>query len=180
VGYGTALGVIRAAREKGKRVSVIATETRPVMQGARLTAFELKHDGIDVSIAPDTSIALLMARGMIDKVIVGADRVLRDGHVFNKIGTYQLAILAKEHKIPFYVAAPLSSFDLKSRVEDVIIEERAYDEVVKVAGKRIAPKGIRVFNPAFDVTPPTLITAIVTEKGVLEPPYEQSIAKILS
>ncbi|MEM4320776.1 MAG: hypothetical protein QW475_02915, partial [Candidatus Nitrosocaldus sp.] len=119
-------------------------------------------------------------RGMIDKVIVGADRVLRDGHVFNKIGTYQLAILAKEHKIPFYVAAPLSSFDLKSRVEDVIIEERAYDEVVKVAGKRIAPKGIRVFNPAFDVTPPTLITAIVTEKGVLEPPYEQSIAKILS
>ncbi|MFN4336884.1 MAG: S-methyl-5-thioribose-1-phosphate isomerase [Candidatus Nitrosocaldus sp.] len=180
VGYGTALGVIRAAREKGKRISVIATETRPVMQGARLTTFELKHDGIDVSIAPDTSIALLMARGMIDKVIVGADRVLRDGHVFNKIGTYQVAILAKEHRIPFYVAAPLSSFDLKSRVEDVVIEERTYDEVVKIAGKRVAPKGIRVFNPAFDLTPPSLITAIVTENGVLEPPYEQSIARIFN
>ncbi|MCS6768774.1 MAG: S-methyl-5-thioribose-1-phosphate isomerase [Candidatus Nitrosocaldus sp.] len=180
VGYGTALGVIRAAREKGKRISVIAAETRPVMQGARLTAFELKHDGIDVSIAPDTSIGLLMARGMIDKVIVGADRVLRDGHVFNKIGTYQVAILAREHSIPFYVAAPLSSFDLKSRVDEVTIEERAYDEVVKVSGKRVAPRGVRVFNPAFDITPPHLITAIVTEKGVLEQPYEQSIARVFN
>ncbi len=180
VGYGTALGVIRASVEQGKRLSVIATETRPVMQGSRLTAFELKHDGIDVSIVPDTAVALLMARGMIDKVIVGADRVLRDGHVFNKIGTYQIALLAKEHKIPFYVAAPLSSFDLSSNVKDVIIEERAFDEVVKVGGKRVAPKGVRVFNPAFDVTPPHLISAIITERGILEPPYEESIARIFN
>jgi len=180
VGYGTALGVIRASIEQGKRLSVIATETRPVMQGSRLTAFELKHDGIDVSIVPDTAVALLMARGMIDKVIVGADRVLRDGHVFNKIGTYQIALLAKEHKIPFYVAAPLSSFDLSSDVKDVIIEERAFDEVVKVGGKRIAPKGVRVFNPAFDVTPPHLINAIITERGILEPPYEESIARVFN
>lgn len=176
VGYGTALGVIRAAYEQGKRLSVLATETRPVMQGSRLTAFELKHDGIDVSIVPDTAVALLMARGMVDKVIVGADRVLKDGHVFNKIGTYQIALLAKEHGIPFYVAAPLSSFDLKSSVKDVIIEERVFDEVVKVGGRRIAPKGVRVFNPAFDITPPHLITAIVTEKGVLRAPYEDAIA----
>ncbi len=180
VGYGTALGVIRASIEQGKRLCVIATETRPVMQGARLTAFELKYDGIDVSIVPDTAVALLMARGMIDKVIVGADRVLSDGHVFNKIGTYQIALLAREHKIPFYVAAPLSSFDLNSSVKDVIIEERPFDEVVKVGGKRIAPRGVRVFNPAFDVTPPHLISAIITERGILEPPYEESIAGIFN
>ena len=179
VAYGTALGVLRAAKEQGKRINVIATETRPVLQGARLTAFELKHDGIDVSVAPDTAVGSLIARGMIRKVIVGADRVLRTGHVFNKIGTYQVAVLAKKHSIPFYVAAPLSSFDLKSSPDQVTIEERSFDEVVMMGGKRVVPKGVRVFNPAFDVTPPELISGIITEKGVLTPPYDMSIKMIL-
>ncbi|HEX2615334.1 MAG TPA: S-methyl-5-thioribose-1-phosphate isomerase, partial [Nitrososphaera sp.] len=158
VAYGTALGVIRAARESGKRLSVIATETRPVMQGSRLTAFELQHDGVDVSLIPDTAVGHMMSRGAIKRVIVGADRVLRTGHVFNKIGTYQVAILASRHKVPFYVAAPLSTFDFESSPEDVVIEERSVDEVVKVGKKRVAPKGVRIFNPAFDMTPPELIT----------------------
>jgi len=179
VAYGTALGVIRAARESGKRLSVIATETRPVMQGSRLTAFELQHDGIDVSLIPDTAVGHMMARGAIRRVIVGADRVLRTGHVFNKIGTYQVAILAKEHKIPFYVAAPLSTFDFESSPEDVVIEERSVDEVVKVGKKRIAPKRVRVFNPAFDMTPPELITGIITERGVLTPPFEKNLKTLM-
>jgi len=179
VAYGTALGVLRSAKEQGKRINVIATETRPVLQGARLTAFELKHDGIDVSVAPDTAVGSLMARGMIRKVIVGADRVLRSGHAFNKIGTYQIAILAKKHDIPFYVAAPLSSFDLNSSPGQVTIEERSFDEVVMMGGKRVVPKGVRVFNPAFDVTPPELISGIITEKGVLTPPYDMSIKMVL-
>jgi methylthioribose-1-phosphate isomerase len=172
VAYGTALGVIRAARESGKRLSVIATETRPVMQGSRLTAFELQHDGVDVSLIPDTAVGHMMSRGAIRRVIVGADRVLRTGHVFNKIGTYQVAILASRHKVPFYVAAPLSTFDFESSPEDVVIEERSVDEVVKVGKKRVAPKGVRVFNPAFDMTPPELISGIITERGVLKPPFE--------
>jgi methylthioribose-1-phosphate isomerase len=179
VAYGTALGVLRAAKEQGKRINVIATETRPVLQGSRLTAFELKHDGIDVSITPDTAVGSLMARRMIKKVIVGADRVLRTGHVFNKIGTYQVAVLAKKHDIPFYAAAPLSSFDLHSDPEQVMIEERSFDEVAMMGGKRIVPKGIRIFNPAFDITPPELISGIITEKGVLTPPYDTSIKAIL-
>jgi methylthioribose-1-phosphate isomerase len=179
VAYGTALGVIRAARESGKRLSVIATETRPVMQGARLTAFELQHDGIDVSLIPDTAVGHMMARGAIRRVIVGADRVLRTGHVFNKIGTYQVAILANKHKVPFYVAAPLSTFDFESSPEDVVIEERSVDEVVKVGKKRVAPKGVRVFNPAFDMTPPELITGIITERGVLTPPFEKNLKSML-
>ena len=179
VAYGTALGVLRSAKEQGKRINVIATETRPVLQGARLTAFELKHDGIDVSVAPDTAVGSLMARGMIRKVIVGADRVLRSGHAFNKIGTYQIAILAKKHDIPFYVAAPLSSFDLNSSPDQVTIEERSFDEVVMMGGKRVVPKGVRVFNPAFDVTPPELISGIITEKGILTPPYDMSIKMVL-
>jgi methylthioribose-1-phosphate isomerase len=179
VAYGTALGVLRAAKDQGKRINVIATETRPVLQGARLTAFELKHDGIDVSVAPDTAIGSLMSRKMIKKVIVGADRVLRTGHVFNKIGTYQVAILANRHNIPFYVAAPLSSFDLKSDPDQVTIEERSFDEVTSIGGKRTVPKGVRVFNPAFDITPPELISGIITEKGVLKPPYDMSIKTIL-
>ncbi len=178
VAYGTALGVIRSARESGKRLSVIATETRPVMQGSRLTAFELQHDGIDVSLIPDTAVGHMMSRGAIKRVIVGADRVLRTGHVFNKIGTYQVAILAKRHKVPFYVAAPLSTFDLKSNPEDVVIEERSTDEVVKVGSKRVAPKGVRIFNPAFDMTPPELITGIITEKGVLKAPFEKNVKAI--
>ncbi|MEO9295183.1 MAG: S-methyl-5-thioribose-1-phosphate isomerase [Nitrososphaera sp.] len=179
VAYGTALGVIRAARESGKRLSVIATETRPVMQGARLTAFELQHDGVDVSLIPDTAVGHMMARGAIRRVIVGADRVLRTGHVFNKIGTYQVAILANRHKVPFYVAAPLSTFDFESNPEDVVIEERPIDEVVKVGKKRVAPKGVRIFNPAFDMTPPELISGIITEKGVLRPPFEKNLKALL-
>jgi methylthioribose-1-phosphate isomerase len=173
--YGTALGVIRAAREDGKRVTVIATETRPVMQGSRLTAFELQHDGIDVSLIPDTAVGFMMSKGTIRRVIVGADRILRNGHVFNKIGTYQVAIMAKIHNIPFYVAAPFSTFDFKSNVEDIVIEERSKEEVTMMGKKRIAPEGVRVFNPAFDVTPPELITGIITERGILKPPYEKEL-----
>lgn len=179
VAYGTALGVIRAARDSGKRLSVIATETRPVMQGSRLTAFELLHDGIDVSLITDTAVGHMMAIGAVNHVIVGADRVLRTGHVFNKIGTYQVAILASKHNVPFYVAAPLSTFDFESTPEDVIIEDRSVDEVVKVGKRRIAPKGVRVFNPAFDMTPPELITGIITEKGVLTPPFNKNLKSLL-
>lgn len=179
VGYGTALGVIRAADESGKHISVVATETRPVMQGSRLTAFELQHDGIDVSLIPDTAAGYMMSRHMIMRVIVGADRVLRTGHVFNKIGTYQVAVIANLHKIPFYVAAPLSTFDFESNPSDIVIEERPIEEVIKIAGKRIAPRGVRVFNPAFDLTPPELISGIITEKGVLKPPFEESLKMLL-
>ena len=180
VAYGTALGTIRAAREEGKQVSVIATETRPVQQGSRLTAFELHHDGIDVSLIPDTAVGYAMAKGMVDKVIVGADRVLRTGHVFNKIGTYQVATMAKMHNVPFYVAAPISTFDMKSAPEDIIIEQRGAEEVVQIGGKRTAPEGIGVINPAFDMTPPQLITGIVTEKGIARPPFHESIAALLN
>lgn len=180
VAYGTALGVIRAAKGSGKNISVVATETRPVMQGSRLTVFELKHDQIDVSLIPDTAVGYTMSKGKIQHVIVGADRILKSGHVFNKIGTYQLAVLAKRHKIPFYVAAPLSTFDLNNTLKDIIIEERSENEVKKIGKKLIAPKDVRVMNPAFDVTPPSLITRIITEKGILEPPYSKSIKKVFS
>ena len=178
VGYGTALGVIRATKESGKKIKVIATETRPVMQGSRLTAFELKHDGIDVSLIPDTAVGYVMSKGLVTKVIVGADRILRTGHVYNKIGTYQVATMAKQHKIPFYVAAPLSTFDLKSNLEDVIIENRKASEVTMIAGKKTAPDDIEVLNPAFDLTPPELITGIITEAGVAKPPFDESIKKL--
>lgn len=173
--YGTALGVIRRAKEDGKRLSVIVTETRPVMQGSRLTTFELHHDDIDVSLIPDTAVGYMMFRKVIKRVIVGADRVLRTGHVFNKIGTYQVAIMANIHKVPFYVAAPLSTFDFENTPEDVVIEERSIDEVIKIGRKRIVPRGVRVFNPAFDMTPPELITGIITEKGVLKPPFGKNL-----
>jgi len=178
VAYGTALGVIRATKESGKKIKVIATETRPVQQGSRLTAFELKYDGIDVSLIPDTAVGYTMANNLVNKVIVGADRILRTGHVFNKIGTYQVATMAKQHKIPFYVAAPLSTFDMKSNPEDVIIEMRKGSEVTGIGDKKTAPDGIGVINPAFDMTPPELITGIITEKGVVKPPYEESIKKL--
>lgn len=178
VAYGTALGVIRATKESGKKIKVIATETRPVMQGSRLTAFELKHDGIDVSLIPDTAVGYSMANGLVSKVIVGADRVLRTGHVYNKIGTYQVAMMAKQHNIPFYVAAPLSTFDMKSVPSDVIIEQRKASEVTGMAGKKTAPDDISVINPAFDMTPPELITGIITEAGVAKPPFEESIKKL--
>ena len=178
VAYGTALGVIRATRESGKNVKVIATETRPVQQGSRLTAFELKHDGFDVSLIPDTAVGYSMANGLVNKVIVGADRIVRTGHVFNKIGTYQVAIIAKQHGIPFYVAAPLSTFDMKSNADEVIIEMRQGTEVTGIGDKKTAPDGIGVINPAFDMTPPELISGIITEKGIAKPPYEESIKKL--
>ena len=178
VGYGTALGVIRATKDKGKNIKVIATETRPVQQGSRLTAFELKHDGIDVSLIPDTAVGYTMANSLVNKIIVGADRILRTGHVYNKIGTYQLAIMAKQHNLPFYVAAPLSTFDMKNNTEDVIIEQRKASEVTGIGDKKTAPDGINVINPAFDMTPPELISGIITENGVAKPPYQESIKKL--
>jgi len=178
VGYGTALGVIRATKESGKNIKVIATETRPVQQGSRLTAFELKHDGIDVSLIPDTAVGYTMANGLVNGVVVGADRILLTGHVFNKIGTYQVATMAKKHSIPFYVAAPLSTFDLESRPDDVIIEQRKASEVTGIGDKKTAPDGIDVINPAFDMTPPELISGIITENGVAKPPFQESIKKL--
>lgn len=178
VAYGTALGVIRATRESGKNVKVIATETRPIQQGSRLTAFELKHDGFDVSLIPDTAVGYSMANGLVNKVVVGADRIVKTGHVFNKIGTYQVATMAKQHGIPFYVAAPLSTFDMKTDAQDVIIEMRKGSEVTGVGDKKTAPDDIGVINPAFDMTPPELISGIITEKGVAKAPYEESIKKL--
>ncbi len=178
VAYGTALGVIRAARDEGKEVRVIATETRPVQQGSRLTAFELKHDGIDTRLIPDTAVGYAMAEGLVDRVIVGADRILRTGHIYNKIGTYQVAVMARKHDIPFYVAAPLSTFDMQSGTGDVVIEQRGADELTGTGGRRTAPEGIGVINPAFDVTPPELVSGIITERGVAVPPYVQSIEKL--
>jgi len=178
VGYGTALGVIRATKDSGKNIKVIATETRPVQQGSRLTAFELKHDGIAVSLIPDTAVGYTMANGLVNKIVVGADRILRTGHVYNKIGTYQVATMAKQHNIPFYVAAPLSTFDMKSDPEDVIIEQRSASEVTGIGDKKTAPDGIDVINPAFDMTPPELIAGIITERGVAKHPFEESIKKL--
>ena len=178
VGYGTALGVIRAIKESGKNIKVIATETRPIQQGSRLTAFELKHDGINVSLIPDTAVGYTMANGLVNGVVVGADRILQTGHVFNKIGTYQVSTMAKQHNIPFYVAAPLSTFDLKSNPEDIIIEQRKASEVTGIGDKKTAPDGIDVINPAFDMTPPELISGIITENGIVKPPYEESIKKL--
>ena len=178
VGYGTALGVIRATKDSGKNIKVIATETRPVQQGSRLTAFELKHDGIDVSLIPDTAVGYTMANGLVNKIIVGADRILRSGHVYNKIGTYQVATMAKQHNIPFYVAAPLSTFDMSSNPEDVVIEQRKASEVTGIGDKKTAPDDINVINPAFDMTPPELISGIITENGVAKPPFVDSIIKL--
>ena len=178
VGYGTALGVIRATRDSGKNIKVIATETRPVQQGSRLTAFELKHDGIDVTIIPDTAVGYTMVNGLVNKIVVGADRILRTGHVFNKIGTYQVAAIAKQHDIPFYVAAPLSTFDLESDPKDVTIEQRDPSEVTRVGDKNTAPDGVNVINPAFDMTPPELISGIITEKSIVKAPFEDSIKKL--
>jgi len=175
VAYGTALGVIRATRESGKNIKVIVTETRPVQQGSRLTAFELKHDGFDVSLIPDTAVGYVMANDLVNKVIVGADRIVKTGHVFNKIGTYQVATMAKQHGIPFYVAAPLSTIDMESKAEDVIIEMRKGSEVTGIGDKKTAPDNINVINPAFDITPPELISGIITEKGIAKPPFEESI-----
>ncbi len=177
-GYGTALGVIRAAVENNKRISVISDETRPFLQGARLTAWELMEDNIPVTLIADNSAGLLMRKGKINAVIVGADRIASNGDVANKIGTYQVAVLAHENNIPFYVAAPLSTIDLKLESGDEIpIEERDIDEVVNVFGTRIAPNGVEALNYAFDITPNKYVKAIITEKGVLYPPYKKYIAE---
>jgi methylthioribose-1-phosphate isomerase len=177
-GYGTALGVIRGAREAGKRVQVIACETRPFLQGARLTAWELKRDRIPVTLITDGMAAHLMARGTIDCVVVGADRIAANGDTANKIGTYAHAVVAARHGIPFYVAAPLSTVDLACPTgAQIPIEERASREVTHVFDRQIAPSGIRVANPAFDVTPSEIVTAIVTERGVATPPFGRSLAR---
>jgi methylthioribose-1-phosphate isomerase len=166
VDYGTALGVIRRAVEEGKRIKVIATETRPMFQGARLTAYELQKDRVPVTLTIDSAVGYLMHKRMIDKVVVGADRIVRDA-VINKIGTFTVAVLAKEHGIPFYVAAPKSTFDLGRTSSEVLIEERSPDEITCIDSVRIAPKEVEVLNPAFDITPLNLVTAIVSETGIL-------------
>ena len=179
VGFGTALGVIRAAREAGKCIKVIVNETRPALQGARLTAFELVRDGFHCTLISDTAVGHMLSRGRVDKVIVGADRITKDGYVFNKIGTYQVAVLANRHGVPFYPAAPRSTFDLQRTHDRVTIEERGADEVVRVKGRRVAPKGIAVANPAFDETPPELVSAIITDAGVIGRPVEENIASVV-
>ncbi len=168
VDYGTALGVIRAAWNQGKKIEVIATETRPKLQGARLTAYELMRDGIPVTLITDSMVGFVMAKKQVNLVVVGADRIVKDA-VINKIGTYSVAVLAKEHDVPFYVAAPKSTMDLKHTSRDVIIEERDPEEVTGFRSERTAPKGIKVMNPAFDVTPMKYVRAIITEVGVFSP-----------
>ncbi len=180
VGYGTALGVVRAAREAGKYVKVIVPETRPALQGSRLTAFELARDGFDCTVITDTAVGYMLSTGRVDKVVVGADRITKDGFVFNKIGTYQEAVLADRHKIPFYPAAPYSSFDLERTHDQVAIEERGFDEVVKVRGRRIVPLGVPVANPVFDITPPDLVSAIISDRGLVRRPVEKNIASVMS
>jgi methylthioribose-1-phosphate isomerase len=178
-GYGTALGVIRAAVERGHQIQVYADETRPFLQGARLTAWELMHDGIPTTVLCDNMAASLMRQGKIQAVIVGADRIAANGDVANKIGTYGVAVLAKEHGIPFYVAAPWSTIDLATPSGDVIpIEQRPAIEVTHHGGKQLTPHGVAVENPAFDVTPAKYVTAIVTERGVLRAPYAESLQQL--
>jgi len=166
VDYGTALAVIRVAWEEGKKIRVIASETRPKLQGARLTAYELMRDGIPVTLITDNMVGYVMYKGLVDKIIVGADRIVRDA-VINKIGTYTVAVLAREHNIPFYVAAPLSTFDLNISAKDVIIEERDPKEVTQIKSIRIAPLGVNALNPAFDITPIKYVDAIICERGAL-------------
>jgi methylthioribose-1-phosphate isomerase len=180
-GYGTALGVIRAAAERGKRVAVLADETRPFLQGARLTAWELVKDGIDTTVITDNMTASMMRLGNVDLVVVGADRIAANGDVANKIGTYGVAVLAREHDIPFYVAAPLSTIDLDTPDGSGIpIEERNVREVTHLGSARLTPEGAKIRNPAFDVTPAKYVTAIITERGIARPPYEQSLADLLA
>lgn len=178
-GYGTALGVVRAAREQGKQVSVFADETRPFLQGSRLTAWELRKDHIPVTVIADNMAGSVLRTGQIACVIVGTDRTAANGDVANKIGTYPLAVLAQRHRVPFYVAAPLSSIDLDCPAGAAIpIEQRAAKELTEFRGKQVTPKGIQVFNPAFDVTPAELVSAIITERGIARPPYGKSLAAL--
>jgi methylthioribose-1-phosphate isomerase len=178
-GYGTALGVIRAAAEQGKRVAVLADETRPFLQGARLTAWELVRDGIDTTVITDNMAGAMMRQGGIDLVVVGADRIAANGDVANKIGTYAVAVLAREHDIPFYVAAPLSTVDLQTADgAGIPIEERNSREVSHIGSARLTPEGAQIRNPAFDVTPAKYVTAIVTERGIARPPYDESLKRL--
>ena len=180
-GYGTALGVIRAAHEQGKVTMVFADETRPFLQGARLTAWELHHDGIPVTLIADSMAGLMMRRGKVSAVVVGSDRIAANGDVANKIGTYQVALAAQDNNVPFYVAAPTTTVDLHTPDGDAIpIEERDPREITELAGVRLAPEGIQVANPAFDVTPARLVTAIITETGVARAPYEKSLAALVA
>ena len=179
-GHGTALGVIRSAVDAGKRVQVFADETRPFLQGARLTAWELREDGIPVTLIADNAAGFLMSRGRIDAVIVGADRVAANGDVANKIGTYQVAVLARRHGMPFYVACPRSTIDLSAASgDDIPIEERSADEVTGYGDMRWAPADVDVVNPVFDVTPAELVTALITEKGVVLAPDAAKIAALM-
>jgi methylthioribose-1-phosphate isomerase len=179
-GYGTALGVIRAAVGQGKKIAVLADETRPFLQGARLTAWELVRDGIDTTVITDNMAASMMRLGDIDLVVVGADRIAANGDVANKIGTYGVAVLATEHRLPFYVAAPISTIDLDTPDGSRIpIEERNDKEVTHVGGSRVTPEGARIRNPAFDVTPAKFVTAIITERGIARPPYTESLAGLV-
>ncbi|PKL39543.1 MAG: S-methyl-5-thioribose-1-phosphate isomerase [Spirochaetae bacterium HGW-Spirochaetae-1] len=180
-GYGTALGVIRAAVEEGKKIEVIACETRPYLQGARLTAWELQKDNIPVTVITDNMAGFFMKKGLVKKIIVGADRVAANGDTANKIGTYSHAVLARHHGIPFYVAAPVSTLDINTHTGgDIVIEERSVDEVAYVGSVQIVPEGVRIYNPAFDVTPAELISAIITEKGVIEEPAGKGISSLVS
>ena len=178
-GYGTAVGVIRAAAEAGKRIMVWVDETRPLLQGARLTAWELVKTGIPATLIADNMAGSLMGRGQVDVVVVGADRIARNGDVANKIGTYSVALLARAHGIPFYVAAPISTLDLSlADGSQIPIEERAPEEVTHHGGRRLAPQGVRVVNPAFDVTPASCVDAIITERGIAQPPYDVSLPRL--
>jgi methylthioribose-1-phosphate isomerase len=179
VDYGTALGVLRAAKEQGKNIKVFADETRPYLQGARLTAWELMKDGFDVTLISDNMSGWVMKQGKINAIVVGADRIAANGDVANKIGTYMVAVLAKRHGVPFYVAAPTSTLDLSIESgSDIPIEERSHEEVTNCAGRRIAPNNVKVYNPAFDVTDHELVSAIITEKGVVYPPFKENLKKL--
>jgi methylthioribose-1-phosphate isomerase len=178
-GYGTALGVVRAAVQAGKQVEVFADETRPFLQGARLTAWELNSSKIPVTVITDNSAGYFMQQGKVDAVIVGADRIAANGDVANKIGTYMVAVLAKAHKIPFYVAAPRSTIDISLKSgKEIPIEQRGQDEVTQFQGKRSAPRGVPAENPAFDITPHRYVSAIITEKGVMTPPFKAKIKQL--
>jgi methylthioribose-1-phosphate isomerase len=180
-GYGSALGVIRAAVEQGKKIAVFADETRPFLQGARLTAWELVRDGINTTVITESMAGPLMRAGEIDLVVVGADRIAANGDTANKIGTYTVAVMAKEHRLPFYVAAPLSTIDLSTPDGDHIpIEERDQREVSHLGASQLTPAGANIRNPAFDITPYRYITGIITERGILHPPFSESLSRILS
>ncbi|MFH1191725.1 MAG: S-methyl-5-thioribose-1-phosphate isomerase, partial [Candidatus Omnitrophota bacterium] len=181
IDYGTALGVIYSAQKQGKKIKVFSSETRPLLQGSRLSTWELHKQGVDVTMIADNTAAKLMCDGQIDMVIAGADRIAANGDTANKIGTFNLAVLAKYHAIPFYIAAPFSTFDLKIKNKTGIkIETRKPEEITRILFKKeIAPKKAKVFNPAFDLTPYQLISGIITDKGIIRMPYSQNIKKIL-